>query len=62
MIGWLVAVGIYALGARSLHKAAEQQDLDEHNISHGEMLVATLGWPIFELLALLGIIEEDTHD
>lgn len=48
MIGWLVALALYALGVRSLY-VASQEDSESDNISTTTRMYIILAWPIIEL-------------
>ena len=48
MIGWLVALVLYAIGVRSLH-VASQGDPETEEIPTGMRLAIIFAWPLLEL-------------
>ena len=48
MIGWLVALALYAIGVRSLY-VASQEDPEIDNISTATRMAIIFAWPIIEL-------------
>ena len=52
MIGWLVALALYALGVRSLY-VASQEDSEIDNIPMITRMCIILAWPIIELQDML---------
>lgn len=48
MIGWLVALALYAIGVRSLY-VASQGDPEIEEIPNGTRLAIIFAWPLLEL-------------
>ena len=61
MIGWLVALALYAIGARSLY-VASQEDEGIDNIPTATRMAIIFAWPLLELQDILFPTKEDEDE
>ena len=60
MIGWLVALALYAIGVRSLYVAS--QDSEDEEMSTPISMSIIFAWPLLELQDWLFPEKEDKYD
>lgn len=60
MIGWIVALALYFLGARGMWTSGKDDAYDE--LEPHQVAMVVLGWPVFEIMDIFGIGDDSEED